>query len=117
MDGVLHVEGFDELRQVIGVGVHFVAVPGLARSAMAAAVMGNAAIAVVGEKQHLVFPCVGAERPAMTEDYGLSCAPVLVIDLSAVFGGDCRHKILSLLWVVEVEAAAEQRRPSPAGIP
>jgi len=35
---------------------------------MAATVMGNAAKPVVGEKQHLVFEGIGAERPTVAED-------------------------------------------------
>ena len=79
VDRVLQVERFDERRQVVGVGVHVVAVPGLARSAVAAAVVGDAAIAVGGQKDHLVFPGVGAQRPAVAEDDGLPAAPVLVV--------------------------------------
>ena len=33
----------------------------------------------------------------MAEDYGLSLAPVLVVDLRAVFGRDRRHGMLSLV--------------------
>ena len=47
--------------------------------------MGDAAVAASGQKEHLVFEGVRAERPAMAEDDGLSGAPVLVIDLRAVF--------------------------------
>jgi imidazoleglycerol phosphate synthase glutamine amidotransferase subunit HisH len=36
---------------------------------MAASVMRDAAKPAVGEKQHLVFPGVGAQRPAMTENH------------------------------------------------
>ena len=45
VDRVLQVERFDQRREVVGVGVHVVAVPGLARSAVAAAVVGDAAVA------------------------------------------------------------------------
>jgi hypothetical protein len=102
MDHVLQVERFHQRREVVGVGVHVVAIPGLARSAMAAAVMGDAAVSVGGQKHHLVFPCVCAQRPAMAEDYGLSAAPVLVIDLSVVFGCDRGHVMLSFLWLPTV---------------
>jgi hypothetical protein len=37
------------------------------------------------EEQHLGIPVIGAERPAVMEDYGLSLAPVLVKDFHAVF--------------------------------
>ena len=96
MDRVLQVERFDELREVVGVGVHVVAVPRLARPAMAAAVMGDAAIAARRQKEHLVLEGVRAERPAVAEDDRLSAAPVLVVDLDVggIFLTDCnvRHR-------------------------
>src|SRR5438094_213082 len=70
--------------EVVGVGVQIVAVPGLARAAVAAAVMGDAAVAAGSQKEHLVFPGVRAQRPAMTEDHGLSAAPVLVVQLDVL---------------------------------
>ena len=48
---------------------------------MAAAVVGDAAVAVRGQEEHLVFEGVRAQRPAVAEDHGLPGAPVLVIDL------------------------------------
>src|SRR3954447_20950738 len=43
------------------------------------------------EEQQLGVPVVGRERPAVAEDDGLSGAPVLVVDLDAVGGGDGGH--------------------------
>ncbi len=83
VDRFRQVKRFDELGEVVGVRVHIIAAPGLARAPMATAVMGEAAVAAGGQKQHLVFPGVRAQRPAMAEDYGLSAAPVLVVDLDA----------------------------------
>src|SRR6266508_4294479 len=80
VDRVLQVERFNE-REVIGVGVHFVAVPWLARPAMPATVVGDTAVSAGGKKHHLVLPGVRAQRPAMAEDHGLSAAPVLVINI------------------------------------
>ena len=48
MDRVRQVERLNKLREVVGVGIHVVALPGLARPAMAAAVMGDAAVSVRG---------------------------------------------------------------------
>jgi hypothetical protein len=45
MDRVLEIECFGQRREIIGVGVQVVAAPGLARAAMAAAIMGDAAVA------------------------------------------------------------------------
>ncbi len=87
---VLQVQRFDHCRQVVGVVVHVVAVPRLARAAMAAAVVGDHAIALGGQEQHLRFPAVRAQRPAMAEgdDRTVLRAPVLVVQLHAVAGGD-----------------------------
>src|SRR6266511_1119781 len=73
VDRVLQVERFNE-REVIGVGVHFVAVPWLARPAMPATVVGDTAVSAGGKKHHLVLPGVRAQRPAMAEDHGLFAA-------------------------------------------
>ena len=105
VDRIPQVERFDERRQVVGVGVHVVAVPGLARTAMAAAVMGDAAVAAGGQKHHLVFPGVRAQRPAVAEDDGLSAAPVLVVelDVAGIFLTDSNvwHWKSSFLYCVD----------------
>ena len=75
MDRVLQVERLDELGKVVGIGVEVVAVPRLARPAMPATVMGDAAVAARGQKEHLVLKGVRAQRPSMAEDHGLSRAP------------------------------------------
>ena len=91
MDRVLQVELLDELSQVVRVGVHVVSLPRLARPAVAASVVGDAAIPLRRQKEHLVLEGVARERPAVAEDDRLSGAPVLVIDLRAVFGGNGAH--------------------------
>ncbi len=48
---------------------------------MAAAVMGDDAVALVEEEEHLGVPVIGAERPPVMEDDRLAGAPVLVEDL------------------------------------
>src|ERR1035441_1856095 len=91
---ILQVERLGEFGQVVGIGVHVVAVPGLAGAAIPAAVVRDGAVSMRGEKDHLVFPCVGLQRPAMAENYGLTRAPVLVIDFGTVFGLNRRHSSL-----------------------
>jgi hypothetical protein len=44
MDGVLEIQVFDELGQIVGVGVHIVTGPGLARAAVTATVVANHAV-------------------------------------------------------------------------
>ena len=97
MDGLGEVQGSDQGGEVVGVRIHIIAPPGLAGAAMAAAVMGDAAVAMGGEEEHLVFPSIGAEGPAVAEDDGLSVAPVFVIDGGSVFGGDGVHRIFKRL--------------------
>ena len=90
--GALQIEGFEDLREIVGIRVHVVAVPGLAGAAMAAAVMGDAAVAVRGQEEHLRLPGVGCERPAVAEDHGRPAAPVLVVDLGPVLRRDRAHR-------------------------
>jgi hypothetical protein len=61
MDPVLEIEMFDELGEVIGVGVKVVALLKLARPAVPAAVMGDATIAVRRREEHLVFKSVSGQ--------------------------------------------------------
>ena len=86
VDGVAQVEMRDDRGDVRGVVVHVVTLADLARPAMAAPVMGNDAIPLLHEVEHLGVPVVGAQRPAMMEDEGLRVlgAPVLVVELDVV---------------------------------
>ena len=60
-------------------------------SVRAAPVVGDHAVAVLEEEQHLGVPVVARKRPAVTEDDRLARAPVLVEDLRAVRRGDRAH--------------------------
>jgi hypothetical protein len=62
---VLEVERFDQRGQIVGVGVHVVALPRLIRTPVATAVMRDHTIAAFGEEQHLRVPCVRVQRPAV----------------------------------------------------
>ena len=55
------VELLDELRQVVGVGVHVVAVPRLVGSPVPAAVVCDAAEAARCEEEHLRVPIVSVK--------------------------------------------------------
>ena len=85
MDGFVQVERCRQLREIICVGVHVVARPGLAGAPVPTTVMRDATIAMRREIEHLVLEGVGTERPAMAEDDGLAGAPVLVVEGCAVF--------------------------------
>src|SRR5271168_837733 len=82
--------------EVIGVVIHIVSVAGLGGTAMSAPVVSYDAIAVIQEEHHLGVPVVGRQRPAVRENDGLTFAPVLVINLSAVFRRDRCHWMTSL---------------------
>ena len=62
VDSVLEIEMRRHCGEVIGIVIHVVAVADLAGPAMAAAVMGNDAIALIEEEQHLCIPIVGRQR-------------------------------------------------------
>src|SRR6266567_2885796 len=102
MDRALEIELLDQHREVVGVSVHLVAVPRLARTTVTAPVMGDATVPVRGEKRHLVLEGVSTQRPSVAEDDGLSGSPVLIIDLCIVTGLDCRHVLLSFCGALMV---------------
>src|SRR6266852_5837579 len=81
-------------RKVVGIVIHVVTVARLGRPAVASPVMGDDAIAVLEEEQHLGVPVVGRQRPAVAEHDGLALAPVLVKDLNVVLGRDGGHRTL-----------------------
>ena len=58
---------------------------------MATPIVGDHAVAVAEEEQHLVVPVVTGQRPSVTEDDRLALAPVLVEDLKAVGCDDRVH--------------------------
>ena len=96
VDGILEVELGDELGEIVGVGVHVVAGPGLAGAAMPAAVVRDAAVAARGEEEHLVFEGVGDSGQPWLNTTGCPAAPVLVVDLRAILGGERRHGAILL---------------------
>ena len=67
---VVQVEGLDERGQVVGIGVHLVPVPRLGGPAVAAPVVCDGAVPVLGEEARCGIPRIGVERPAVAEDDG-----------------------------------------------
>jgi hypothetical protein len=63
-----------------GCGIHAVTISSLGRTTVSAPVMGNDAITVLQEKQHLGAPIIAGQWPAVTEDDRLTRAPVLEED-------------------------------------
>src|SRR5512133_3256070 len=95
---VLEIEMRRQCRKIVGVVVHVVAVAGLGGSPMAAPVMGDDAIAVLEEEQHLGVPVIGRQGPAVAEHDGLTASPVLVEDLRAIRRRDRAHVVLPSCW-------------------
>jgi hypothetical protein len=97
----VQVQRLGEHREVVGIGVHVVAVPWPAGAAVATPIVRDTSVSVPGEKLHLVFTGVRRQRPSVTENDGLSGRPVFVIDLRAVLGpydnDDSRVKITRCL--------------------
>nr|GEU28259.1 hypothetical protein [Tanacetum cinerariifolium] len=101
--GVADVERVEQRGQVVGVRIHVVAGPWLAGLAMTAAVMGDHAVAFAGQEDHLVFPGVALQRPAVAEHHGGAGAPVLEVDAGAVFGDnavDCEFAVCHVKLLV-----------------
>src|SRR5882724_2581250 len=84
------IEMIGDGLQIVGIMVHVVSAAGLSRTAMSAPISRNDAETFAEEKKHLRVPIVGRKWPAMTEDDGLTAAPVFVIDVdvSSVFFSD-----------------------------
>jgi hypothetical protein len=76
---------------LVPVGVHVIARPRLARPPMTSSIMGDTAIAVAGQEEHLVFKGIRVETIRVIEDNGLSRPPILKIELGAVLRGDGAH--------------------------
>src|ERR1700747_2287185 len=116
MDSILEVEMRRHRGEVIGIVIHVVAVADLAGPAVAAAVMSNDAIALIEEEQHLRIPIIGRQRPTMTEDDGLTFAPVLIVDLYPVADCNCPHVIPSLLLLLPLSTKAPAAQMLPRGV-
>src|ERR1700693_4646107 len=82
------VELFAERRQVVGVGVHVIALETLGRPSVTPAIVRDRAIAVRREEEQLCVPRVGIEWPAVAEDDRLTRPPIFVKDLRPVVGCD-----------------------------
>src|SRR5262249_21918641 len=95
VDGLPDVEVLHQRREVVGVGVEVVALPGLAGAAVPAAVGRDAAVALRGQEEHLVLGGGGAEGAAVAEHQRPARAPVLVVERRPVFGREgARHVVL-----------------------
>ena len=84
MDRVFEIEMVRHRGQIVRVMIHVVAAASLGRSAVAAPVMRDDAIALTEEEQHLRVPIVRRQWPAVAEHDRLAAAPILVENLEPV---------------------------------
>src|SRR5204862_1893095 len=84
--GILQIKMCGQSRKVVGIVIHVMAVARLGGPAVASSVMGDNAVALLQKEHYLPVPIIGRQRPAMTEDDGLSFAPVLIIDVDVRSG-------------------------------
>lgn len=96
MNCVLEVKFFCERCEIVGIGIHVIAIPGLSGTAVTAPVMRDDSIAPLSEKHHLCVPVVRSEGPSVTEHDWLTFSPIFVVNLRTVVRFDCRHGLLSL---------------------
>src|SRR5436309_10597131 len=78
---IFQVEMIGHGFQIVCIVIHVVPAAGLSGAAMSAPISRNDAETFADEKKHLRVPIVRRQRPAVTEDDGLSFAPVFVIDV------------------------------------
>src|SRR5450830_1671969 len=76
---------------------------------MPSAVMRNGAKTVVGEMQHLRFPAVAVQWPAVAEHNRLAAAPVLVVKIVAFASFQISHGVAPLTCT---DLAVKARKPS-----
>ncbi len=117
MDRIVQVKRLNERSKIVGVRVQIVAGPRLAGSTVSAPVVSNAAIPPRCKKEHLVFPCISVQWPAVTKYHRLSGVPILVINLGIVARPDSRRENLfqrmaqSSVWMAILHK--RQKRPVP----
>src|SRR5258707_13443659 len=91
MDCVLQIQLFSQRRQIVGVSIHFIAVPRLVGAPMPPPVMRDHAIAPLAEEEHLPVPVVRGKWPTVRENDRLTRSPIFVINLRAIFCCDRCH--------------------------
>src|SRR5262245_53652505 len=99
VNGVAQVEVLDDRGDVGSIVVHVVTVADLARTAMAAPVMGDDAIALLHEVEQLRIPVVAAQGTAVMQDDSLTRDTGLLKYLNSILCGDRAHLLLSFAWV------------------
>jgi hypothetical protein len=55
---VFQIEVFSQFGEIVSIGVHVIAMPGLARAAVTAPIVSDTAVAPGRKKEHLVLKCI-----------------------------------------------------------
>src|SRR5262249_57289871 len=71
VNGVAQVEVLNDSSGVRRVVIHVMTLADLAGAAMPAPIMGDDAVSLGDEEEHLVVPVVGAQRPAVVKHHRL----------------------------------------------
>src|SRR5687768_11755616 len=98
LDRILQVQLLNKLRKIVGVGIHIIAMPGLGRASVASSVQRDASIAIRGQEEHLVLKGICRQRPSMTENDRLACAPIFVVNLRSIFRRNSAHLLSLAFW-------------------
>jgi hypothetical protein len=91
--GILQIQRFHQLGEIIGIGVHIVTLPRLAGPPMTSAIMRDATVASAGQKEHLIFKRVRVQAIGVVEYNGLPFPPIFKIEFGAVSRGNGAHGI------------------------
>src|ERR1700676_1737300 len=108
---VPQIQRLRQRRQVIGIRVHIVAAPRLARPTMPPPVVCNRAVSVLRQKHHLVLERIRAQRPPMAEHHRLPRAPILVVNLGPILRSNRWHA-LNLLELRLIQMLSHWKSPN-----
>ena len=81
---------------------------------MSPPVMSDYAISPFEKEHHLGIPVVGRSWPTMVKEQRLASAPVLVINLCSIFGGNGTHR-MNLLTLTVNESIPRSKSSSYFG--
>jgi hypothetical protein len=79
---------------------------------MAPAISGHAAVALVGQEEHLIFKSIGVQAIRMIKNNRLAFPPILKIKGSAVFRGDSIQGIPLLSVLVQQSLVGSELKPA-----
>src|SRR3546814_17674496 len=89
----------DLRRKVVGIMIHVIALPGLARSPMPAAIVRDDPKAFVCEEERRSFPAVRAKRPTMAGRYDRE-----------IGSASCRERVCQYVLISGVRGSLKKNR-------